>query len=60
MKGLMDKLEELNLVARNRCATNRRLIEVVITEQGLAKLSHRGPKYECAFEINLGTEAKTN
>lgn len=38
MTRLLDKLEELHLIERNRCAKNRRLVEVVITEQGLAKL----------------------
>ncbi len=33
MTRLLDKLEELCFIARNRCATNRRLIEVVITVQ---------------------------
>lgn len=38
MTRLLDKLEELQLICRNRCVANRRLVEVVITQQGLAKL----------------------
>lgn len=38
MTRLLDKLEQLKLITRNRCAENRRLIEVAITVRGLAKL----------------------
>jgi DNA-binding MarR family transcriptional regulator len=54
MTRLLDKLEELNLVARNRCATNRRLIEVVITEQGLAKLKSLGAEVRKCNRDQLG------
>ena len=38
MTRLLDRLEELKFIERNRCITNRRVIEVAITVQGLEKL----------------------
>lgn len=41
MTGLIDRLEKQNLVRRDRCLQDRRVIYIVLTEQGeqlLAKL----------------------
>lgn len=39
MTRLLDKLEELSCITRNRCATNRRTVEVAITNEGIDKLN---------------------
>jgi len=60
MTRLLDKLEDLNLVVRNRCATNRRLIEVVITEQGLAKLQSLASEVRKCNRDQLGHLSRRN
>ena len=51
---LLDKLAERGLVARERMADNRRVVQVGITEQGLALLKElEGPVRQC-HERQLG------
>src|SRR5262245_46163380 len=51
---LLDRLEERGLVARERKSDNRRVVEVGITERGLALLEKlAGPLREC-HERQLG------
>lgn len=54
MTRLLDKLEELKFIHRNRCVTNRRLIEVAITPSGLAKLKSMAAEVRKCSRDQLG------
>lgn len=51
---LLDKLEQRGLVARERRASNRRVVEVGITSEGLALLDELAEQVRACHERQLG------
>lgn len=54
MTRLLDKLESLQLIERQRCPTNRRVIEVAITRSGVAKLKTMAAQVRQCSREQLG------
>lgn len=50
---LVDRLEELGLIARARCADDRRLVHCRITEEGLALLARLDPAVDAADDGSM-------
>lgn len=54
MTRLVDRLEKRNLVQRARRSNNRRVVDVAITEQGLALLEELANQVRISHEKQLG------
>lgn len=54
MTRMLDKLEQRELIRRDRPADNRRVVNVVITDKGLALLSELAPAVNKMHESQLG------
>lgn len=59
MTGLIDRLEKQSLVRRERCLEDRRVIYIVLTEQGTELLAKLDKPVEELHKDLLGHMAKT-